>query len=65
MGLKEWLEDEYDDGMEAGIVEGERKKLASQVEKKLAKGNTPEEIADILEEDLAVILEIIKEINKE
>lgn len=65
MGLKEWLEDEYDDGMEAGIVEGERKKLVSLVEKKLAKGNSAKEIADILEEDIAVILEIIKEINKE
>lgn len=60
MGLKEWLEDEYDDGMEAG----KKAKLVSQVEKKLAKGNSVEEIADILEEDLAVILEIVKEINK-
>ena len=59
MTLQEWLKDEFEEGKLAGIKE----KLVSQVEKKLEKGNTPEEIADILEEDISVILDIIKEIN--
>lgn len=37
--------------------------LVSQVKKKLEKGNTPEEIADILEEDVEVIKEIVEEIT--
>ena len=75
MGLKEMLEDEYDEGLEAGkaiglsegkaigIAEGEKTKLASLVKKKLEKGNTPEEIADILEEDVNIIKEIVAEIS--
>lgn len=60
MGLKEWLEDEYDEGMEAGRKE----LLTSMIEKKLSKGHTPEEIADILEEDISVISEIVEELQK-
>ena len=81
MGLKEWLEDEYDEGLEKGkaigiaqgisqgITQGkalgEKEKLISLVKKKLAKGNTIEEITDILEEDISVIREIVAEINAE
>lgn len=64
MGLKEWLEDEYDDGRAVGIIEGRKEALASLVKKKLEKGNTLDEIADILEEDVSVIAEIIKELKE-
>lgn len=65
MTLQDLLDDEYDEGMTAGIEKGRKLSLISQVEKKLAKGKSIEEIADALEEDEDVILEIIKEINKE
>lgn len=68
MGLKEWLEDEYDEGVEAGkaigVKKGRKEVLSSQVKKKLEKGHTLEEIADILEEDVSVIAEIIKELKE-
>lgn len=67
MTLQEWLKDEYEEGKlagrEEGIREGAKSKLLSMVEKKLAKGHTPEEIADILEEELDVVLEIIQQIK--
>lgn len=76
MGLKEWLEDEYDEGLEKGrsigitegkaigLLEGKRLMLVSQVKKKLEKGNTLEEIADILEEDVELIRGIVEEITE-
>lgn len=83
MGLKEMLEDEYEEGLEKGkaiglsegkaiglsegkaigITEGKRLMLVSQIRKKLEKGNTIEEIADMLDEDVEVIREIVKGIN--
>ena len=42
-----------------------REKLKELVGKKLKKGKTAEEIADMLEEDPQVIKELIKEIEKE
>lgn len=45
--------------------EGIREKLKELVGKKLKKGKTAEEIADMLEEDPQVIKELIKEIEKE
>ena len=54
---------EYKAGVEAGRLEGiefgERKHLESQIEKKLQKGKTIEQIADELEEEVSVIQEII------
>ena len=63
--------DGYEDGERAGErngeikgeIKGEAKKLYSQVEKKLAKGKTAEEIADALEEDIPVIQKIIAELK--
>lgn len=59
MTLQDLLDDEYEEGK----VDGIKEKLVSLVDKKLKKGYTPEEIADILEEDICVITDIIKEIN--
>ena len=49
---------------EALLEEGERNKLINQVQKKLAKGQSVEKIADDLEEELSVIQEIVKELQK-
>ena len=45
--------------------EGERNKLCELVMKRLKKGNTAEEIADIFEEEISVIEEVIKEIAEQ
>ncbi len=50
-------------GIEHGIEKGEYKKLCNQVEKKLNKGCSVTEIADMLEESEDVIAQIIKEIQ--
>lgn len=63
MTLQDLLDDEYEEGKIAGIEEGQRLLLISMVKKKLDKGKTIEEIADSLEEDDAVISELIEEIN--
>ena len=60
MTLQKWLKEEYKEGKADGIKEI----LTLQVRKKLEKGNSPEEIADILEEDLNVIVDIISNINE-
>lgn len=49
---------------EAGYVEGERHKLISLIEKKLAKGKSAEEIAGELEEEIPVIEKFIQEIGE-
>jgi len=49
---------------EEGEKNGAQNKLISQVQKKLAKGKTAEEIADILEEDLETIQDIIAKLEK-
>lgn len=43
-------------------AEGEKAKLKELVEKKLRKGCSLQEIADVLEEELEVIEKIIKEL---
>lgn len=50
-------------GEKLGVEKGERLKLKSLVAKKLAKGCSTEEIADMLEEEIGIILEIIKELQ--
>ena len=47
------------EGEKAGRIQGERNRLISQVQKKLAKNQSPAEIADALEEDENVILALI------
>ena len=49
----------YEEGEKTGIQIGEQNKLISQVQKKLAKGKSAEEIAEALEENLETIKEII------
>lgn len=49
--------------LEIGMEKGERLKLKAQVAKKLAKGCSAEEIADMLEEEIEVIFDIIKELQ--
>ena len=46
-----------------GYEDGEKRKIYSLVEKKLAKGKNAEEIADALEEGLPVIQRIIAELK--
>lgn len=50
--------------LEVGISNGEKKKLVSLVCKKLKKGCSPEEIANILEEDINVIQKICEAAEK-
>lgn len=58
-GLKALIEE----GREEGVGLGESKKLTEQVQKKVQKGYSVEEIADMLEENVDVIAKIIKEIE--
>lgn len=46
--------------MEESRVEGEMRKLISQICRKIQKGKTPEIIAEDLDEDLSVIVKIFK-----
>ena len=50
---------------EDGREEGEKAKLLSQVQKKLEKGKTADEIAEGLEEEISVIEELMKELEAE
>lgn len=61
--MQAWEEKYYE--REEGREEGIRAKLKELVGKKLKKGKTAEEIADMLEEEPQVIKELIKEIEKE
>lgn len=51
-------------GIQRGLQQGLQQKLREQVEKKLKKGLSVVEIADMLEEDEAVIEQIVKEIRE-
>ena len=69
--MRAWEEREIErqkafaEGQEVGIVEGKNEHLKSQVKKKLEKNYSKEEIADMLEEDVAVIGKIIDELRIE
>lgn len=52
----------WDAGHKEGLAAGERKKLREQVSRKLSKGKSAEMIAQELEEDEAVIRELIEEL---
>lgn len=62
-GHKEGLEEGLQKGLEEGLQKGSKEHLAAQVQKKLAKNKTIGEIADALEEDIAVIRDIIEELE--
>ena len=53
----------YEEGEKSGIQTGEQNKLVSQVQKKLAKGNSAEQIAEALEENLETIQDIMKKLQ--
>jgi len=53
----------FEEGEKAGFEKGEQNKLKAQVQKKLSKGKSAEEIADELEETVDVIQEIISDIK--
>ena len=59
---KEAREEGRIEGRQEGRQEGKREsgnqKVISQVRKKVAKGKSPEEIAEMLEEDISLIKEI-------
>ena len=58
-GLKALIEE----GREEGVGLGENKKLTELVQKKVKKGYSANEIADMLEEHVDVISKIIEEIG--
>ena len=63
MDMCKALEDLYNDGVEQGIERGERKKLKTQVMKKMQKGCSVEMIADMLEESVEIIRELACELE--
>ncbi len=65
MGVKymqKWEELVYakEEGKEQGVAEGDRLRLIKMICKKLAKGQTPETIAEELEEELTTVTEICR-----
>ena len=60
---EEGREEGLAEGRREGIAEGERRKLLAQIQKKLEKNMSIEEIADMLEEDIDVIQELAKELS--
>lgn len=60
--MQEWEEKiiEKRKAREEGLEEGREYKIFSLIRKKMAKGCNPEEIADILEEDLGYVQEVYK-----
>ena len=52
------------EGLQAGLLKGRTETLVSQICKKLAKGNTAEEIAEILEEEPDEIKKICEAADK-
>lgn len=62
MTFQELLKDEREEGRAEGRAEGDRNRLVTIVQKKLAKGDSVEKIADDLVEELSVIQEIVKEL---
>ena len=52
------MEEGMTKGLQMGLQKGELLKLATQVLKKYSKGLSPEETADMLEEDLSLIQKI-------
>ncbi|MCB7306106.1 hypothetical protein LIZ61_18910, partial [Bariatricus massiliensis] len=65
MMREEAHEDGWKEGRQKGIEEGRAHTLKELICKKLAKGNTLEEIADILEEPLERIQALAGELTEE
>lgn len=64
-GRQEGLEEGRQEGREIGKQEGKQEAIKNLIRKKLKKGCSAEEIADILEEELGMIQGLIDEIEKE
>ena len=64
IGIERGTQIGIEKGTQIGIEKGERQKLTTQVEKKLKKGCTVEEMADMLEESVESIRSIIETIQK-
>ena len=62
-GLKRGEERGLKRGVEQGVELGSNQKLKDQVEKKLRKGLSVPEIADMLEEEPGVIAAIVEQIH--
>ncbi|MCD8157102.1 MAG: hypothetical protein LUD53_06695, partial [Clostridiales bacterium] len=62
-GRKEGREEGRQEGSEEGLAQGAELKLIAQIQCKLAKHQSVEQIADALEESLKHIQELIQKIN--
>lgn len=62
-GLAEGREEGLAEGREEGLMEGQQQMLTTIVRKKLAKGMSPDAIADLLEEPLETVQAIIAAIH--
>ena len=62
--MKQEREEYWQKGREDGLREGKQEKLMEQIQRKLAKGKTPAEIADALEEDESTVKELIGDLEK-
>ena len=59
-GFKTGRKEGREEGLKTGREEGQFLKLINLVIKKINKGNTPEQTADMLEEDIRIIRKIYK-----
>ena len=64
-GRKLGREEGIEEGRKEGIELGEYKKLREQVEKKLKKGLSASEIAEMLEENIDKVEELMKSLQNE
>lgn len=64
-GYESGYEGGFEDGFEDGYKKGNMDYLKSQIQKKLKKGHSAAQIAELLEEDLSVIEKLVEEIQKE
>ena len=62
--MRQEREEYWQKGREDGLREGKQEKLMEQIQRKLAKGKTPAEIADALEEDESTVKELIGDLEK-
>ena len=65
MMREEAREDGWEEGLQLGMERGIEQKLKELIGKKLAKGKTPEEIADILEEPLELVQVLARKLAEE
>ena len=62
-GRQEGIQQGREEGIQQGIQQGQRNKLIELVQKKLDKNYSAEQIAEVLEESLEVIREIMDELT--